>query len=202
MSILAITCPNCGASEINVDTAREHSFCSYCGTTIRTKDVLHLDTESTTFDKLKRNALSSFELGQYGNALADWRQAIKINRTDHESYFGIVRCCLARNPNIGVTTAHKKYNYFDTPVLAKEAKRCYENALAYAPPEEKEKYRSQIEVHNGKNSVKQKLAADRLFSIGFGCLLTVILSPLSILLWIGAIVLACMSKKSLRFEAK
>jgi len=132
MAIEAITCPNCGAAGINIDTAREYSFCSYCGTTIRTKDVLHLDVESTTIEKLKRNALRSFEVGQYDNAWADWSQAAQLDRTDYESYWGLVRCHMNQRPKDIIDKA------------------LYEKTLAYAPPGVKEEYSRQMDAHNDR----------------------------------------------------
>jgi len=132
MPIEAITCPNCGAAGINIDTAREHSFCSYCGTTLRTKDVLHLDTESIALEKLKRNARRSFEVGQYGNARADWERAAKIDRTDHESYWGVVRCAMALRP--------------DCMIGREDAD--FAKALSYAPPERGAEYMRQAQAHN------------------------------------------------------
>jgi len=136
MPIEAVTCPNCGASGIQIDTSREHSFCSYCGSTVKTKDVLHLDAESMTLEKLKRNAQKSFALGQYKNAVADWKKAIVIDRTDHESYFGVVRCDMARIPDIIISDRNKT--------------GCYAQALAYAPPDVKTAYIREIESHNAK----------------------------------------------------
>ena len=41
MAIESITCPNCGNTGVQIDTTREHSFCIYCGSTLRAKDVLN-----------------------------------------------------------------------------------------------------------------------------------------------------------------
>jgi len=132
MAIESVTCPSCGATGIQTDTAREHSFCSYCGSTVRTKDVLHLDVESMTLEKLKRNAQCSFELGQYSNAEEDWRQAIQLDRTDHESYWGLVCCAMATQPDKMIESGH------------------YEQALIYAPPDVRAQYVQQIEAHNAR----------------------------------------------------
>jgi len=131
MAIESVTCPNCGATGIQIDTTREHSFCSYCGSTVKTKDVLHLDMESMTLEKLKRNAHRSFEVGQYGNARADWVKATQLDRTDYESYWGIVRCDMATQPDD----------------LIREAGH-YGQALAYAPQDMKAEYMRQVEAHN------------------------------------------------------
>jgi len=130
MAIESVTCPSCGATGIQIDTTREHSFCSYCGTTVKTKDVLHLDVESVTLEKLKRNAQKSFDVGQYGNARADWRKVIQLDRTDHESYFGIVRCDMATRPDM---------------IFGQDA---YAEALAYAPAEIRVQYIRYAEAHN------------------------------------------------------
>ena len=151
MAIEAITCPNCGASGIQVDSAREHSFCSYCGTALKTKDVLHLDTESMTLEKLKRNAGRSFEVGQYGNARADWVQATQLDRTDYESYWGLVRCGIAERP--------------DQPI---GKSGCFEKAIAYAPPEQRTEYIRLVKAHNARAmeylaaKAKRKRKQDRL----------------------------------------
>ena len=99
MAIESITCPNCGNTGIQIDTAREHSFCSYCGSTLKTKDVIHVDMESMTLSKLKANAEKSFDVGQYQNARADWIKATQLDRTDYQSYWGIVRCDMAMYPD-------------------------------------------------------------------------------------------------------
>ena len=99
MAIESITCPNCGASKIQIDTARDHSLCSFCSSTIKTKDVVYMDAESTKLDKLKSNAQQSFTLGQYRNAKKDWTQALEINRNDHTCYWGLVRCYMATTPD-------------------------------------------------------------------------------------------------------
>jgi len=180
MSVKAINCPNCGASGINVDTALEHSFCSYCGTTIRTKDVLHLqlDAESTMLEKLKRNAQRSFEAGQYDNARTDWQQAIEIDRTDHESYWGLVRCCMAQFPSVGLDISDRKYYAAGPKFLwgvavwkyeyKVPAEKSYYNALTYAPPEAKEKYKAVVEKHNAKESVKLE---STLYSVSYPTLI-------------------------------
>ena len=132
MAIESINCPNCGAAGINIDTAREHSFCSYCGTTILTRDVMHLDVESMTLEKLKRNALRSFEVGQYDNARADWQQAIQLDRTDYESYWGLIRCHMIQQPD----------DIIDYGLQ--------EKTLAYAPPKVKKEYGRQMDIHNDR----------------------------------------------------
>lgn len=132
MPIQAITCPSCGAAGINADTAREYSFCSYCGTALRTKDVLHLDTESMTLGKLKRNALRSFEVRQFGNAKADWERAVLMDRTDHESYWGLVRCAMAARPDKVIDQSNERFH----------------QALSYAPPEVRIQYMKQAAAHN------------------------------------------------------
>jgi len=131
MAIVSVTCPNCGATDIQIDTTREHSFCSYCGSTVKTKDVLHLDVESMTLAKLKANAEKSFKVGQYGNARADWEKATQLDRTDHESYFGTVRCDMAMQPDRTINEAG-----------------FYSQALAYASSEIRMQYKRQVEAHN------------------------------------------------------
>jgi len=133
MAIESITCPNCGNTGIQIDTSREHSVCSYCSSTLKTKDVIHVDMESMTLAKLKSNAQRSFEVGQYKNARADWLDAIEIDRTDHESYWGIVRCDMATKPT-------KKFKQTSEYALA----------LSYAPPELAADYMQQVEAHNAK----------------------------------------------------
>jgi len=142
VAIESVTGPNCGASGIQIDTAREHSFCSYCGSTVRTKDVFHLDMESMALEKLKRNAQRSFEVRQYGNARADWAKAIQLDRTDHESYWGVVCCDMATQP----------YNFI-------QEAGPYGQALAYAPSEVRAEYVRQMEAHNNK-ALKAKEARD------------------------------------------
>ena len=141
MAIESITCPNCGNTGIQIDTAREHSFCSYCGSTLKTKDVLHLETEGMTLEKLRRNAQLSFEVEQYGNAKADWQQATQLDRTDYESYWNIVRCDMATQPDkiIGQT------GY-------------YAQALAYAPQDAKAEYEACVKEHNVKAVELQRKA--------------------------------------------
>ncbi|MCL1951681.1 MAG: hypothetical protein FWF60_02515 [Oscillospiraceae bacterium] len=145
MAIEAVTCPNCGATGIQIDTTREHSFCSYCGSTVKTKDVLHLDMESMTLAKLKANAQKSFEVGQYGNARADWEKATRLDRTDHESYWGIVRCDMATQPDIFIF----ELGY-------------YKQALDYAPPGIRVQYMRYVEEHNARVRVtEEKARADQ-----------------------------------------
>ena len=133
MAIESVRCPSCGSTGIQIDTSREHSFCSYCGSTVKTKDVLHLDVESMTLEKLKRNAQKSFALGQYGNARADWVKATQLDRTDYESYWGIVCCDMATQPDSFISEAGH-----------------YGQALAYAPPDVKVEYERQVGVHNNR----------------------------------------------------
>ena len=133
MAIESITCPNCGNTGIQIDTSREHSFCSYCGSTLKTKDVIHVDMESMTLAKLKSNAERSFEVGQYQNARADWVKATQLDRTDYESYFGTVRCDMATESDRII-----------------EQTGYYEQALAYAPPDAKAEYIGKVETHNAK----------------------------------------------------
>ena len=44
MSIESVTCPNCGAT--GIDLTAEYNKCEHCGSTLRTKDVLRLYYES------------------------------------------------------------------------------------------------------------------------------------------------------------
>jgi hypothetical protein len=140
MAIESITCPNCGNTGIQIDTAREHSVCSYCGSTLKTKDVLHLDVESMTLSRLKSNAQRSFDVGQYGNARADWEKALQIDRTDHESYFGIVRCKMASKPNEIIGKSNTQYK----------------QALTYAPAEVSAEYRRLVDAHNAPISARME----------------------------------------------
>ena len=145
MAVKSIICPNCGASGIQIDTAREHSYCSYCGSTLKTKDVLHLDIESMTLAKLRRNAEKSFEVRQYENARSDWEKVTQLDRTDHESYFGVVRCNMAMQP----------YQVIDKTGF-------FGQALAYAPPDVQAEYIRQVERFNTRaRAAKAILDAQR-----------------------------------------
>ena len=92
--------------------------------------------ESISLEKLKRNAERSFEVGQYQNAVADWVKATEIDRTDHESYWGIVRCTFILRPDLVIDQSVDVYN----------------KALSYAPPEVRVQYMRQVEAHNAQAS--------------------------------------------------
>jgi len=146
MAIAAVTCPNCGATGVNIETAQEYSKCSYCGSMLRTKEVLHLELEGMALEKLRRNARRSFAVKQYGNARADWARAAQIDRTDYESYWGLVCCAMAMHPGrlIRRTGAAAPEGY------ACDALKEYDCALAYAPPACKAEYKARVEAHNAR----------------------------------------------------
>jgi len=135
MAIESVTCPNCGATGIQIDTSREHSFCSYCGSTLKTKDVLHLDVDidSARIRRFKRNAERSFQVEEYCNAKEDWKQVLEIDCTDYESYWGIVRCDMEM-----------------WGALIELSNEMYTMALTYAPSEMKVEYERQVEAHNAR----------------------------------------------------
>jgi|GEM_PF-6665454 len=139
MAIEFIACENCTNKKFQIDTTREFNDCPYCGTTIRTKKVLHLDAESTKAEKLKSNAQRSFDVREYDDARAAWETVVtQLNQTDYESYWGLVRCIMAAQPDDLISEK-------DTPY--------YKKALAYAtdmPLGVKEDYKRQVDTHNAK----------------------------------------------------
>jgi len=140
MAIEPITCPNCGAAGIQVDTALEYGKCGYCDSALRIREILHLDTKSLLLEKLRRNAQRSFELRQYGNAKTDWERALQIDCTDHACHWGIARCFMALQPC--------SYTSQDTACA---------KALAYAPPETRAGYERRMKAHDaGARAIEQE----------------------------------------------
>jgi len=144
MAAKSITCPSCGASDIGIDTAREHSVCGYCGTAIKTKAVLRLDTERQALERLKNNARYYFGQRQYDAALSCWRQAIQADRTDHESYWGVVLYTMSKHPDKKICRGDE----WLSPPSGYIASAEYSQAQDYAPPNMSLEYFRMVEAHN------------------------------------------------------
>lgn len=140
MAIESVTCPDCGATGIQIDTAREHSFCSYCGATIHMEEARRI----AALEKLKSDARQSFDARRYDDARAGWQKAIQLGPMDHESYWGIVRCQMAQFP--------------DTPIDQTQSE--YSRAWAYSPPEARAAYVQQVEDYNAGILARQQVAAE------------------------------------------
>ena len=81
-------------------------------------------------DRLKANAQKSFDAGMYGNAREDWYKAANIDKTDHESWWGIVRCEMKENKFIN------------------EFRNETKSAYAYAPADVRKRYEAEVKNHN------------------------------------------------------
>ena len=116
MKFVSGRCPNCGY-DVQLSESKESGFCSSCGSAIRVQDAvqkLKLELSGkvgvdgiNTVQQLKVNAQRSFDVGQYQNAISDWRKAADINKTDHESWWGIVRCEMKLRPKYLIENFNK-----------------------------------------------------------------------------------------------
>ena len=128
--------------------------CEYCESRILVREAvakLKVELEGkvavdgiATIERLKANARRSFDVGQYDNAIRDWNRVTEIDATDHESYWGQVRCWMAQNPTVKIS----------------EAFFILESALAYAPPEKRREYEETIAAHNANVDVIRQQEAE------------------------------------------
>jgi tetratricopeptide (TPR) repeat protein len=137
-------CPVCGG-EVQLDESKEKGFCIHCGNEIiKEVAVSKLKVEvagSVAFnydlEKIKRNAQISYDAGQYQNAYDDWARVVEMDKVDHESWFGMVKCLSANSkyPRRNFSK-YTDYSYYISEY------REYSYAVSYAPPDVAEKYRS------------------------------------------------------------
>ena len=116
---------------------------------VTTKDVVQVVTDTLTLAQLQYNARLSFDVGQYENARADWEKVIQIDRTDHESYWGLVRCDMeTRAVSIILRTG------------------CYyEQAWAYAPPATRAVYEQEARAYNAPEVDRLRRERQRLLAL-------------------------------------
>ena len=161
MAFVTGRCPNC-SGEVQLDESKDKGFCLHCGSQIQVQEAVKLKVELAgkvsvdglnTIMQLKANAERSFSVKQYQNASSDWIKAVELDKTDHESYWGQVRCWMALSPTIVTSEGITPYGYVRVEDLVA-------SALAYAPPEKRREYEAAIRKHDANVDVVKQQQAD------------------------------------------
>lgn len=139
-------CTQCGG-KLEVDDVDLNGFCKceYCGTSHKIIDIITVDGLPTV-KTLLENAKMSIEDVNLENAVKLYKEAIKIKPNCHEAWWGLYLCNAAFDAY---------YNYQDkygnsgpltkASIMEKTITKYANRAIEYAPPEQAEQYKQEIQ---------------------------------------------------------
>ncbi len=135
MSLIALTCPNCG-SKLDVEDGKEFYYCSYCGTKVThdkqkielsgNVNVSGIATKETLLDK----AFIQLRNREYKDADSTFQRVLDIDPRCPKAYIGRLLASLERDSMDSLV-------YCDRP-LSKFV--LFERALEFSSGEEKQQY--------------------------------------------------------------
>lgn len=156
MSITALKCPSC-AADIQVDDEREYGFCSYCGSKIKTRDVVEIRytgqiqiNDKVSLEKQLEDGIAYLKMEDYYKAEKAFFGAIKDYPGSPEGYEMLINT-LTRNQQLFL-----KENIERVTKLA-------DKMLAVAPEDKKDYYmlfREQINIGFEKGMIQQQIDAN------------------------------------------